>query len=185
MEGKDRREPPGTTKEDEEAMKDKDTILKAVTTLVLVGWYVLMPQAGYSSDSDILEHYTYILCHANIFHLCGNLLVLWLMNIRNLCASLMIAVLASFMPAAGSVWDGFAYDAVTMGFSGVLFAIAGINWGWAIYRTVNKGLRNFWYKQFALKVLPFAVLGVLIPQINWCLHTYCLLAGFVYGRCRR
>lgn len=164
-------------------MKDKERIEKIIITLVLTSWFVMMPHTGYNSDSTNIEHVTYILSHANIWHLTGNLFVLWLMPIKNLFPALLIAIVASYMPAAGSVWEGLAFNSITMGFSGVLFAIVGSKWGWAIRDTDNKILRKLWYRQFATKVLPFAVLGLLVPQINWCLHTYCLLAGFVYGRC--
>lgn len=164
-------------------MRDKETIQKTVVTLVLVSWFLLMPHTGYCPDSNDLEHFTYLLSHANILHLAGNLFVLWLMRLKNLYAALLIAVLASYMPAVGSIWDGFAFDSITIGFSGVLFAIVGTGWGWAIRNTDDTLQRTIWYRQFATKVLPFAILGLFVPHINWCLHTYCLLAGFIYGRC--
>lgn len=170
----------------------RETIEKLLVTLVLVLWYLLMPQAGYKpytedANSNLvgIDHYAYMLSHANIWHLCGNLLVVWLVRRLRLYSSLVIAILASFLPAVGCVWDGFVFDSITMGFSGVLFAAIGSNWGYGIYRTTNDARRNMYYRDFFFKVLPFALLGVLVPHINWCLHTYCLLSGFVYGRCRR
>lgn len=162
-------------------------IEKTVVTLVLVAWWLLLPVAGYEvndyREADIPAHFAYILSHANIWHLMGNLFVLWIMSDRlYLLPSLVIAVLSSFVPATG-LWP----LGMTVGFSGVLFAIAGIKWG--VYCR-----HSFRYSRekgraaalgFVCKVLPFALAGALIPHINWCLHLYCLLAGFVYGRYNR
>ena len=38
------------------------------------------------------------------------------------------------------------------------------------------------FHDFALKALPFALIGILIPHLNWCLHLYALCMGYVYGR---
>ena len=161
----------------------RGTIEKTLVTLVLVSWYVWMPQRGYVSGcEDIPGHYLYMLSHANVWHLTGNLFVLWLMKGKlHLPSSLLIAVLASFVPAVGTVWDGFVPSGVTLGFSGVLFAMIGINWG--IYVGDARYQRSA-VSDFCIKVLPFALVGVLIPHVNWCIHLYCLLAGFVYGRYR-
>lgn len=157
------------------------TIKKILVTLVLVSWYVWMPHRGYATGSDdIPGHYLYMLSHASVWHLLGNLLVLWLFKRRLwLMPSLVIAVLASFLPVMGSVWDGFRASGITMGFSGVIFAMAGVGWGvWC-----PDGWSDIMaFRRLCMKVVPFALIGVLLPHVNWCLHLYCLLAGFVYGR---
>jgi hypothetical protein len=73
---------------------------------------------------------------------------------------------------------------VTLGFSGVLFAIVGTKWGLYIGEWSRQGATPMVRKyagQFMMKILPFAIVGTIIPHVNWCLHTYCLLAGFAYG----
>lgn len=163
----------------------REVIEKLIVSVVLIAWYLFMPQVGYTDDMESTAHITYLLCHANIWHLAGNVFVLWMMKGRLwLASSLIIAFLCSFIPAPGSVWDGFLLTGQTMGFSGVLFAIAGIHWGYHI-RYCYGEKRKAAEKAFITKALPWAVVGVLIPHINWCIHLYCMMAGFIYGRCRR
>ena len=164
----------------------RELIEKTLVTLLLVAWYLLRPQVGYTSDMDSPAHVTYLLCHANVWHLAGNVFVLWMMKGRlHLTASIIIAIITSFIPTIGSVWDGFVFDGQTMGFSGVLFAIAGIQWGKHIWLLTGKDKQRQATRAFVTKALPWAFVGVLIPHINWCIHLYCMMAGFIYGRCRR
>ena len=164
------------------------TIEKAVLTAVMVAWYAGMPQTGYENGltphGPVASHILYMISHANVWHLAGNLFVLWIVRNRlYLAASLVIAIVASFLPVFGPIWP---LDGVTMGFSGVLFAVFGVKWG--IY------CQNFWpggkeimreaVWEFIVKAVPFAVIGIIIPNMNWCLHLYCLLMGFEYGRWR-
>ena len=163
------------------------TIEKIAVTTVLTIWWACLPMVGYDAndfrDANVGLHLAYMLSHANIWHLLGNLFVLWLFrNKLYLLPSLIIAFLCSFLPVVG-IWP----MGVTVGFSGVLFAIAGIKWGVYCRQFV---LAGHWFErealaEFSKKALPFAVLGIFIPHVNWCLHLYCLLAGFVYGRYNR
>lgn len=164
---------------------NKEEIKKYTVMTVLVLWYILMPQTGYESglDGNALEHVMSIMSHANIWHLAANLFALWLVRNRMyLLPSLAIGFIMSFFPVWG-IWP----IGMTMGFSGVLFAVFGIKWGIYCQDCAEQSdLRgDEALIDFILKVLPFAVCGILIPHINWCIHTYCLLAGFVYGRYNR
>ena len=154
------------------------TVEKIILTLLLTACWLWMPVAGYESnvyeDVDVFSHATYIISHVNIWHLAGNLFVLWLLRRKLwLVPSVVMAVLCSFLPVFG-IWP----IGMTVGFSGVLFAIIGIKYG----VLCRSGMP---VKEFCRKALPFAVVGIVIPHINWCLHLYCLLAGFVYGRYNR
>ena len=163
----------------------RETTEKLLVSVVLIAWYICMPQVGYTGDMESPAHLTYMLSHANIWHLAGNVFVLWMMRGRlHLLSAIAIAFLASFIPSIGSVWDGFAFDGQTMGFSGAIFAIAGTQWGYHIRYSYNEK-RKAAEKDFVTKALPWAIVGVLIPHINWSLHLYCMMAGFIYGRCRR
>ncbi len=164
----------------------RELIEKCVVTAVLVAVFVFAPAVGYT-NGDIERphlHIAYMFCHANIWHLAGNLFVLWILRGKlHLAASMMIAYVFSLLPS----WSLWGEVGVTMGFSGVLFAICGIKWG--IYCRYASAMGKLFgrtaFREFAMKGLPFALIGILIPHINWCIHLYCMLAGFVYGRCRR
>ena len=159
-------------------------IEKIAISLVLTIWYLFLPVVGYEANDyesvNIPTHLAYMLSHANVWHLLGNLFVLWIMSNRlYLLPSVFIAFLCSFIPVFG-IWP----IGMTVGFSGVLFAIAGIKWGVYCRSFVLAGR---WFErealiEFAMKALPFALIGIVIPHINWCIHLYCMLSGFVYGR---
>lgn len=161
----------------------RETIEKAVLTVMLAVGYVLMPAAGYTpADTDsVWPHLVYMWSHAGVWHLAGNLFVLWLMRRPlYLVPSVMIAFIVSYLPA----WSLYGDVGMTIGFSGVLFAIWGIKWG--VYCTKRYG-RHFSacaMDEFARKALPFALIGIVIPHLNWCIHLYSLVFGYLYGRGR-
>ena len=153
--------------------------LKTVLTAVMVAWWALGEPVGYGSCDDVtaystvIDHAVYMVSHANVWHLAGNLFVLWLIRGKlYMIPAVVIAFACSFLPS----WSLYGGIGVTMGFSGVLFAIGGIKWG--VY--CRGSASAYW--TFVKKVLPFALLGVLVPHLNWCLHTYCLVSGLLYGR---
>lgn len=162
-------------------------IEQCLITLVLTVCWLFLPAVGYTNGDteNIKVHLLYIVSHANIWHLAGNLLCLWLIRRKlYLYSSLVIAFLASLIPAFSIYGD----VGVTLGFSGVLFAIVGTKWGFYCGEWRRQGATPMvrkWVGQFMIRILPFALLGILIPHVNWCLHTYCLLAGFAYGWFRR
>ena len=55
----------------------RETIEKCVVTAVLVACYALLPAIGYENgDTErLLPHAAYMFCHANVWHLAGNLFV--------------------------------------------------------------------------------------------------------------
>lgn len=154
----------------------KEIIIKIFVTFVTVAWLLLMPKVGYGGgDAAVCRtggHILYMISHAGVWHLAGNLFVLWMIRGRlYMIPSVVIAFACSFLPA----WSLWGDMGVTMGMSGVLFAIVGIKWG--VFCSCNTTA----YRTFVRKVLPFAIVGVLIPHVNWCLHTYCLMAGVAAG----
>ena len=164
----------------------RETIEKCAVTLVLVACWLFLPSVGYTNGDteNIKVHLLYVVSHANVWHLAANLLCLWLIRRKlYLYSSLVIAFLASLIPAFSIYGD----MGVTLGFSGVLFAIVGIKWG--VYCRICRQTHIAQWKnalsQFVIRIVPFALLGIIIPHVNWCLHTYCLLAGFAYGWFRR
>lgn len=161
------------------------TVEKALLTAVMVAWYAFGWQTGYASgDMSPADHLLSMVSHANVWHLAGNLFVLWIMKCRlYIFASAVIAFVASYLPVVGPIWP---MDGVTMGFSGVIFAIWGAKWGvycqsfWPAGDDIMR--EKIW--EFCYKTVPFALIGMVMPNINWCLHLYCLLGGFAYGRWR-
>ena len=157
-----------------------------MVTAILVATFAMLPAVGYRNGQteQLLPHVAYMFCHANVWHLAGNLFVLWIMRGRlHMIPSVLIAFLLSYLPSC-SIWGEVG---TTLGFSGVLFAIAGIKWG--IYYRYAEEMGEIFGKEafveFMIKALPFAIMGIFIPYVNWCIHFYCMMAGFVYGRCRR
>lgn len=172
------------------------TVTKVLVTAVLLVWYFWMPEIGYkpfvestwAMAGTIWEHLLWPLSHANVWHLAGNLWVLWWMKGRlYMRESYLMAVLCSLLPVVPGVWEFFslAEPASTVGFSGVLCASIGVTWGEWIGMALRKATRyvdHSAYWMFAKKVLPFVAMGVLIPHVNWSIHLYCVLAGVTYGR---
>ena len=175
-------------------MRKEEATIKGVVTAVLVVWFVLGPQVGYSpvgeatgtTASVLWEHVAWMVSHGNVWHLAGNVLVLWMLRLPlYLVAAVVISFLCSWLPVLPGVWemvgcnivttDGAA--SVTMGFSGVIFAIGGVKWGRVCCNRKT-------YRTFCARVLPLTLIGILIPHINWSIHFYCLMGGFVYGRVR-
>ena len=157
---------------------------KCLLSAVLLTFFTFLPKVGYENGDteNIGAHVAYMFCHVNIWHLAGNLFVLWIVRGKlYVVPSLLIAFLASLIPAF-SIWGDVG---VTMGFSGVLFAMWGVKWG--VHCRNKYGLlpSACALDEFLIKAVPFALIDILIPHLNWCIHLYSLLAGYFYGRFRR
>ena len=167
------------------------TVTKVLVTVLLVLWYVGMPEIGYKPvgeprgtvDGTIWEHILWPLSHANVWHLAGNLWVMWWIKGRMyLRECYVMAVLCSLLPVVPGVWDLCLQvePASTVGFSGVLCASIGVRWG--LWVKICRNTTAYW--TFCKRVLPFVAVGVLIPHVNWSIHLFCLIAGLAYGRWR-
>lgn len=131
-----------------------------LSTLCLAGFFL---HVGFSDGCPLLYHLLYSFSHANLFHLAINLIVLW--NIRNKIrpiSSLTIAILASFLP--------MYVREPTMGMSGLLFASFGQMWG-----------KTGRLKDVFIKVMPFVVCTMIIPNVNGLLHLYSFCIGYFYS----
>lgn len=133
---------------------------KLLLSVLCFSFYFLCGNAGFSSGGNILYHFTYIFCHANIFHCLCNLFVLWgIKNKFDMIGSYAVGVAGSFLPMYVS--------APTVGMSGMLFAMFGMMWG-----KTGKLLESM------KTALPILLLMMLIPNINGLLHLYCYVIGF-------
>lgn len=160
----------------------KDKVIRLVVSLLLVGSYFFLPKYGFTAFDGsvnahiIATHLLYPFSHANIWHLAANILCLWMIPCRlYIFATYVIAVLCSFLPSFciydSIVQGGFAaLKSPTYGFSGVLFAIVGISWG-KVHRFRDMIWKNRWY----------LVVPAFLPHVNFLIHTYCLLVGYLYG----
>lgn len=120
-----------------------------------------------------------IIQHANVFHLIGNLFCFYVLrrHWQLFPYAIPIAIMATELPVVLWNWNTLSLyipTEPTKGLSGVVFATIGILYGKSIH-TSHSALRTF-YKPLAL-----ALIGSLIPHIDWCLHTYSLCIGFVVG----
>lgn len=121
-----------------------------------------MPQKGYI-DNNAWCHVYGMMSHANIFHLATNVFCLCtLKNKIKVVPAVLISFLCSFLPT----W----YTSPTMGFSGVIFSILGIEWG-----EIGK------FKGMCKMLLPVIALTLLVPNMNALLHLYSLMGGYLFA----
>ena len=146
-------------------------LIKSVISFLLVGSYFFLPKYGFTAfDCNLADHLLYSISHANIWHLAANILCLWMLKCRtHIITTFVCAVLCSFLPCPLLPIYGDS-DALTMGFSGVLFSMVGISWG-KIHRLRDMLVKNIWY----------LILPAFLPHVNFLIHIYCLLAGYFYG----
>lgn len=141
-------------------------VQRIILTYILVEAYLVLPRYGYLSGGTAAGHLLYPLCHANIFHLAGNILCLWMLRCPiHISITYLIAVVCSFLPCM--------VTEPTMGFSGVLFAMAGISWG-----KVGR------FRGMIRKCIPVVAVTAFIPHVNVAIHIYCMLVGYLFGLLR-
>ena len=159
-------------------MNTQKYILSAILILAFVAMpdFTAMPVNGDNEWHNhsvrwLTGHALFALSHANVFHLAGNLLCLYLMKIPlRLPLTLGISFVCSFIP----VWSVWEVQAVC-GFSGVLLASIGYAFGDAAWRN-HSGL---WLKRMVKWcVVPTVVTG-LLPHMAMAFHLYCLAAGYL------
>lgn len=132
-------------------------IVLSVICLVCYIWHI-----GFYEGCPWWNHLAYVFCHANIFHLAINLMVLWsIKNKINVIEAIVIAFAASFLPMYVSE--------PTMGLSGFLFAAFGCMWG-----------KTGRWKDATKKVIPFILITMVMPNVNGLLHFYCFLLGYLF-----
>lgn len=167
---------------------DQTIIEKTIVTLLLCGWYVEGQQVGYhQGDMSPLLHLQAMVSHANIWHLAGNLFVIYLLRRLYIVPAVLLAFVASYIPTVGTLWDllGCCDAAIdgTMGFSGAIFAMLGIMWGRHFVEYAGKD--RFYgccvIEAFCKNMLPWALIGFFIPHICWELHFYSLVLGVIWG----
>lgn len=144
---------------------------KLVVSFILVGSYFLLPRYGFTFHGPLINHFLYPLSHANVWHLSANLLCLWMLRCPpHIMATFVCAVLCSFLPCPMLPLWGTDVFQPTVGYSGALFAMVGISWG-KIHRFRDMLSKNVW----------FLLITAFIPHVNFLIHLYCLLLGYLLG----
>lgn len=166
---------------------ERARVEKWALSLLLLCWWLLMPVIGYGGEDRggdsvyaiMMGHLLYPFSHGNVWHLAGNVFVLWCIpGSFRLWQDYVIAVLCSLLPVFG-FWE----MGMTVGFSGVLFAEVGIRWGVWCRKKAEAGCRSTTtYWTFGRRVMPWVLAFAFVPHINWCIHLYCVLSGLAYGR---
>lgn len=158
-------------------------ILKLIITIVLVVPYLIGLEIGYTDNSGFVEHLSFPFCHANVFHLLCNLIAIWAIRGNlNIIPALVINFIASYLPQPPT------FTLPTMGASGVVFTMIGIQWGAYFTREyfkpiiecnmdmLEKNAKRF----FIFVFLPMTAM-IIIPNINYALHLYTLFLGMLYA----
>lgn len=131
---------------------------KLTLSLILAICYCVLEPVGFSKNGELFNHFVYMFFHGNIIHLLSNLYALRVMPMRNLPVAFGIAILCSFVCYT---------DYPTVGFSGVIFALYGMNCDQ--YRIAAKT----W-----MIVLFTLLIGFVFSRFNNTLHIACFTVGF-------
>jgi membrane associated rhomboid family serine protease len=146
---------------------------KIILSEILIVAFLFYPKVAYNisplsfgEGTGVGCHFLSIFSHANIFHLLGNLLCIWLIKCKfRLLPALAVSFVCSFLPQ----WSLWGSADAACGFSGVLFAVVGMAWG-EVHR----------FKDMVRKcVIPLVICG-LFPNVNIFIHLYCLLLGYAF-----
>ena len=149
-----------------------DMVERCVLTAVCVVC-VALPRLGFYDGCAWWRHLVWHFFHANVFHLAGNLLCLWVMKVRvRALRAWAVATAVSWLPCG--VWDWSALwwtDVETVGLSGMLFASFGMAWGeYGDWRVMLR------------KVLPVVAVTGFLPGMNMWVHLWSFAGGWVLGR---
>lgn len=149
-------------------LREKAKIKTSVyVSLILLACFLLpiAPQRmAVSISSSWWTHFSFLFFHADLIHLLANCYAFyyfystWLYGRYTLAVSCSIAILSSFF--ADSITP-------TLGFSGVVFALIGINGAYYTSRSyfISSGI--------------ILAIGLLLPFINGLMHLICFCVGVV------
>lgn len=140
--------------------KDRTFALKAALTLALLAaWLLPVPVEAVAAGarSPWHAHFACQWFHANVWHLAGNLYVMWLMrfSLRGIAAAYAISVAATFAAVRGGA----------AGFSSVLYALMGMKaprarmagWQWAAFIAANAATAFLPGVAFGVHLAAFAL----------------------------
>lgn len=145
-----------------------DKLLKSLVTIFLVMSFLLLPKVGFHPEGgggfDLYRNILFPFSHANVFHLACNIICLWqIRRVRRfIVPSFVISFIASVLP--------FYQCVDIMGFSGILFAIIGIQYG--VYSSFFTMFR---------KTVIFFVITAFLPNVAVLFHLYCIVIAFSAG----
>lgn len=140
---------------------------KVETIAVLAIIFLLVKDAsifGFCHGSAWWTHFSYPLFHASWMHLAGNCYALWFVYNRIPFGKLTVPTIYAISVAASFL---FPPELPTIGFSGAIFAMAGIN----VARNITK--KSILSSVFALSI------GFVLPSCNGVIHLVSFLIGFI------
>ena len=128
---------------------------------------------GYSGDTAIYSHISYIFVHANAMHLVLNMYVFWVLY-DAVKALFRDAFLFSFLVAVAS---SFIYqpDKITMGSSGVVYGLIGCAFALRELPTKSKVFN-------AISIVSVSLVGLISGHSNVPLHLICLFTTFIISK---
>ena len=131
---------------------------KIIVLILLLVLFIFLEPTPVFKGCEFINHFVFHFFHANVWHLLGNGVCLWVMKRMNWAASYVVAVLCSFLIVEP-----------TVGMSGIIFSAIGINLG-RRSDSVRLG-----------RCAVSAVLFGLLPGVSLVFHLISLLVGFGYG----
>jgi len=134
-------------------------------------------EIGYTSNSPVWAHITYMFQHTGLIHLLFNSIAFIGMyaalsiNIKKwqiITFPIICAFTASFLPLA-------SFDIPTIGASGVVYAMIGMH----IAKTLRRAFKNKQYRLYLLCILICLTASLFNPNSNFWLHLYASALGFI------
>lgn len=133
--------------------------------------FLVVPPIGFTCESGVSPHLVYMFFHANVFHLLGNMLCLYLVT-TNRFISVVEHYTVAYLIAVASSWLS-CMSVPTIGLSGFVFAIIGM-------------LTPFVYCTRNIIIIALSLaLGFVIPNSNGLIHLWSFTFGFLYGLVRK
>lgn len=143
------------------------SLILTVAILFLLLLPIDVKAAGMSQGCSLWQRMCYPFLHASILHAAVNCWCLLSIVFNRTVMMWQMMVAYAIAVSYPSVWMG---QTVTVGLSGMLFALLGI-----ISMTSRK-----WYLNVAV-IGSVILFGYLFPNINASLHLYCYIAGLAVG----
>lgn len=143
---------------------------KIKTIAILAVIYLLYTDGssfGFSTDSAWWTHFTYPFFHGSWIHLIGNCYAFWFVYSNRIFKQYTLPIIITIAIAASFLTE---MKMPTVGFSGVIFAMGGIN---SAYRKCK--LKNI------IPILIALSIGFLLPNTNGMIHLVSFMIAYIFS----